>query len=187
MECERRVTGEDFERFRGYLSFLVETRIRRGAHRFEADDVVQETLAKAYEHREQLKGRTDDRIACWLRTILANTLKNMIRDEGRQGRDPRLEHRLDDFFGDSSRCLSQVAISAGLSPSSAAARKERGHFVADALLRLPAPQREVLVLQHWHDLKIAEIAAEIGRTPAAVASLLRRGLGKLRAELKAFE
>jgi DNA-directed RNA polymerase specialized sigma24 family protein len=40
--------------------------------------------------------------------------------------------------------------------------------------------REALVLKHCQDWSLAEIGRHLGRSPAAVASLLRRGLRQLR-------
>jgi DNA-directed RNA polymerase specialized sigma24 family protein len=37
-----------------------------------------------------------------------------------------------------------------------------------------------VVLYYWHGAAVAEIAQELGRTPAAVAGLLKRGLKQLR-------
>jgi RNA polymerase sigma-70 factor (ECF subfamily) len=45
---------------------------------------------------------------------------------------------------------------------------------------LPDAQREALVLQHWHGLKLAEIGERLERSPEAVAGLLKRGLKRLR-------
>ena len=46
-------------------------------------------------------------------------------------------------------------------------------------LELPEAQREVIVLHHLQGLKLAEVAAEIGRSESAVAGLLFRGLKNL--------
>ena len=48
---------------------------------------------------------------------------------------------------------------------------------------LPADQREVVLLKHCQGLSLADIASHLGRTPAAVAGLLRRGLQQLRETL----
>jgi RNA polymerase sigma-70 factor (ECF subfamily) len=48
---------------------------------------------------------------------------------------------------------------------------------------LPEAQREALVLHYWQGLTLAETAARLGRTPAAVAGLLQRGLKALRGAL----
>jgi DNA-directed RNA polymerase specialized sigma24 family protein len=40
------------------------------------------------------------------------------------------------------------------------------------------------VLQHWHGFSLAEIGQHMGRSPAAVAGLIKRGLRQLRGLLK---
>jgi DNA-directed RNA polymerase specialized sigma24 family protein len=40
------------------------------------------------------------------------------------------------------------------------------------------------VLQHWQGWSLADIAEHMGRTPAAVAGLLKRGLSQLRIEMQ---
>ena len=54
----------------------------------------------------------------------------------------------------------------------------------EALANLPAAQREALVLQHWHGWSLAQIAEHLGRSHAAVAGLLKRGLQQLRLQLQ---
>ena len=56
--------------------------------------------------------------------------------------------------------------------------------LGNALAQLPEAQRQALVLQHWHGWSLAEIAAELGRSPAAVAGLIKRGLQRLRQDLE---
>jgi DNA-directed RNA polymerase specialized sigma24 family protein len=41
-------------------------------------------------------------------------------------------------------------------------------------------EAEKLVLQNWNNSSLAEIAEHMGRTPASVAGLLKRGLKRLR-------
>ena len=59
--------------------------------------------------------------------------------------------------------------------------------LAEALGELPEAQREALVLQHWHGWSLAQIGQHLGRSPAAVAGLLHRGLRQLRQELHSGE
>jgi RNA polymerase sigma factor (sigma-70 family) len=61
--------------------------------------------------------------------------------------------------------------------------QERAVRLAEALGRLPEAQREAIVLQTWHQCTLAEIAERMGRTRAAVAGLLKRGLSQLRVEM----
>jgi RNA polymerase sigma-70 factor (ECF subfamily) len=59
-------------------------------------------------------------------------------------------------------------------------RKEQAVQVANALNQLPEAQREALILQHWNGQSLAEIGEQMGRSPAAVAGLIKRGLKRLR-------
>lgn len=54
----------------------------------------------------------------------------------------------------------------------------------EALARLPAAQREVIVLKLWHGHTFEEIAALVELSPNTVAARYRYGLLKLRAALK---
>ena len=70
------------------------------------------------------------------------------------------------------------------SPSQQARRHEQAVHLADALAKLPEAQREALVLQNWHGWSLAEIGEHMDRSPAAVAGLIKRGLGQLRGLLE---
>ena len=53
-----------------------------------------------------------------------------------------------------------------------------------ALQRLPAEQREVLVLKIWNELTFEQIAETLGIPPNTAASRYRYALAALRKELK---
>ena len=56
--------------------------------------------------------------------------------------------------------------------------------LAAALAVLPEAQRQAVEMRHLHGRPLADIAREMGRTPAAVAGLLHRGLAQLRSLLE---
>jgi RNA polymerase sigma-70 factor (ECF subfamily) len=56
--------------------------------------------------------------------------------------------------------------------------------VAHALASLPEAQREALEFQHWHGWTLAEIGAHMGKSRAAVAGLIKRGVEQLRKKMK---
>ncbi len=60
------------------------------------------------------------------------------------------------------------------------AGKEDGVRLAIALARLPETQREAVTLKHFEERPLMEVANLMDRSPASVASLLRRGLARLR-------
>ncbi|MFO0951172.1 MAG: sigma-70 family RNA polymerase sigma factor [Isosphaeraceae bacterium] len=73
------------------------------------------------------------------------------------------------------------------SPSQKAERNEAIVRLADALIRLPEDNRRALVMRHCQGASLAEISAALGRTPQAVAGLLKRGLARLRDEMPGDE
>jgi RNA polymerase sigma-70 factor, ECF subfamily len=60
---------------------------------------------------------------------------------------------------------------------------ERSQCLRDALLRLPAEQREVLVLRHLAGLTPVEIAKRLGKSEGSVHGLHHRGRGALKEAL----
>ena len=62
-------------------------------------------------------------------------------------------------------------------------RNEAVLRLAEALACLPEANRQALVLRHLQGLSLARISAELSRTPAAVAGLIKRGLIELRSVL----
>ncbi len=70
-------------------------------------------------------------------------------------------------------------------PSQRAEKNEQALRLAQALEQLPDAQREALVLQHWQDWSLAQIGEHLGRSPEAVAGLIKRGLKQSWAKIPA--
>jgi hypothetical protein len=68
-------------------------------------------------------------------------------------------------------------------PSQHVEREERAVLLADGLAALPETQRDALILQYWHGWSLAAIGQHLGRSPAAVAGLLKRDMRNLRDRL----
>lgn len=73
------------------------------------------------------------------------------------------------------------------SPSHKAMRAERALRLAAVIEQLPDAQRVAVEQHYFAGSSLAEIAAHVGRSPAAVAGLLRRGLESLRNQLSTDE
>src|SRR5437867_2261307 len=65
-------------------------------------------------------------------------------------------------------------------PGGAAERNEQLLRLADALAGLPEPQRRAVLLRYYEGRSLPEIGRRLRRSRAGVASLLRRGLARLR-------
>lgn len=173
--------GVMLERYRDYLRLLARLQLpARLQGKLDASDIVQLTLLKAYQKLDQLRGQTAAEEAAWLRQILAHTLANAIRDFGRECRDATLERSLEASLDHSSARLEAWLAAEQSSPSEQAQRNEQTLQLAQALATLPDLQREALLLRHCQGWSVSEIGTHLGRSRAAVASLLRRGLQQLR-------
>src|SRR5262249_10200226 len=111
---------------------------------------------------------------------LANTVRHFL---GTRQRDVRLERDLANELDQSSRVLEKALMAPQSTPSQRAVRREQAVLLADALERLPADYREVIVLRHLQELSFAEVAARMDRSEDAVKKLWTRALTKLRGSL----
>jgi RNA polymerase sigma-70 factor (ECF subfamily) len=177
--------GQLLELYRDYLTLLARLQIHRRLQRkVDAADLVQETFLQAHGHFAGFRGTTEAELVSWLRQILAATLANLVRHYcGTQCRDVRLERDLAAELDESSRALDRGLMAKYSSPSQRAARREQAVLLANALARLPADYREVIILRHLEGLKFAEVARRMGRTVDSVKKLWPPALAELRSAL----
>jgi RNA polymerase sigma-70 factor (ECF subfamily) len=177
--------GQVLELYRDYLMLLARLQLsRRLQSKVDASDLVQETFLRAHEHFSGFRGTTEGELMAWLRQILATTLANQMRHYcGTQRRDVRLERNLAAELENSSRVLDRALVAKQSSPSERAARREQAVLLANALARLPAHYREVIVLRHLEGLKFAEVAQRMGRTVDIVKKMWTPALAELRTAL----
>jgi RNA polymerase sigma-70 factor (ECF subfamily) len=188
MDPQGRTSAESLERFRAYLRLLARLHLDpRLRGKLDASDVVQQTLLQACQALDGFRGGTEAELAAWLRRILARNLAHAARDLGRDKRDVARERSLEQVLGQSSNRLGMWLAADQSSPSESAQRKEQAVLLADALESLPEAQREALVLHYWQDWTLPDIGRHLGRTPAAVAGLVQRGLRQLRILLRERE
>jgi RNA polymerase sigma-70 factor (ECF subfamily) len=171
---------QTLERFRSYLYLLARTHLEPGGHhKIEASDLVQQTLLDAHRNRSQFRGDCNAQLAAWLKKILACNLADALRHHGRAKRDVSRKRSLEDAINDSFGHADSWLAATQSTPSERLAKKEQLVQLADAITQLPAAQQDAIVLHHLQGLSLAEVAAHIGRSEAAVAGLLYRGLKQL--------
>src|SRR6185312_8414784 len=72
-----------FEEYRDYLLFLANLQMDASLRGIiDPSDVVQQTLLRAHQSREQFRGTSDGERAAWVRRILANTMIDALRKFG---------------------------------------------------------------------------------------------------------
>jgi RNA polymerase sigma-70 factor (ECF subfamily) len=174
--------GRLLESYRAYLSVLARVQIgRRLQGKADASDVVQEAFLGAARDFPQFRGTCEGEFRAWLRQILASLLANLVRHyQGTQRRDIRLERQLSVELDQSSVALDRGLVAPISSPSQQAVRREQGVVLADALARLPAEWRDLLILRHLEGLTFPEVAQRLGKTIDVVKKLWPRALAGLR-------
>jgi RNA polymerase sigma-70 factor, ECF subfamily len=182
------LNGTDLESHRDYLRILARLQLGPALRgKLDPSDLVQQTLLKAHQALDQFRGRSPAELTAWLRRIFARALANAVRDHGRGRRDVGLECSLERSVEESSARLDAWLAAEQSSPSQRAERNEQSMLLVKALAELPEAQREALLLKHCQGWSLAEIGRHLDRSPAAVASLLQRGLRQLRQHLRAGE
>jgi RNA polymerase sigma-70 factor (ECF subfamily) len=185
VEVRRMKSGDasrqrSLEEFRSYLLLLARMQLDPGPrNRIDPSDIVQQTLLEAHAKADQFHG-DDSALAAWLRQALVNNLRDAWRSLHRDRRDVRREQALEQAVDRSSARLQGMLAAHQSSPSQRAVRNEDLLRLADALGQMPRAQREAIVLHHLQDCSLSETARSLGRTDAAVAGLLHRGLKRLR-------
>ena len=166
-------------RFREPLKLLAANRLdRRMASRVDPSDVAQEVLAEADRRLEgYLRGRPL-RFYPWLVQFARDVLIEARRKHvGAANRSVLREDLPASGSG-----LAPVASDTG--PIDRAIRRERRATVRSALDRLPAEDRNVLLLRHVEGLSVEESAEALSLSEEAVKSRHRRALERLRGLLE---
>ena len=181
---DREALGRLLEAQRAALHRLAERQLdERIAVRVDASDIIQQTFLEAHRSFQQFAGQDARQLAAWLERILDHKIAGAIRDHALlQKRNVGRDQSLDDSHGGAGPLKQE--LDAGLSsPSQKAMRTEEAQRLAQALTALPDDQREAVRLRHLEGWALADIARHLGRTPAATAGLIKRGMQALRRRL----
>lgn len=141
-----------------------------------AQELVQDLFLRTVKYRETYKRYAA--MAPWLFSILRNLCIDTLRRE-RLRKTDSLDRSLSD---DGPTLLDQVASSQATSDI----QLENHHFskaLQDALMALPAEQREVFLLRELEDLRFRDIAGILNIPEGTVKSRMRYALEGLRAHL----
>lgn len=170
---ERVVRGER-EAFGGLVERHYDRCVRLAAHllgnREDAEDAVQESFLRAYRHLARYQER--ERFGAWLARIVVNQCRTQLArrrtEEARAG------------AGAADRADASSAASDDAHPAERAFLRDE---IRRALARLPADQREAVVLKLAEDFTYEEMAAITGAGVSALKMRVQRGCARLRALL----
>lgn len=149
----------------------------------EAEDGVQEVFVKVQRRISTFRG--DAALSTWLYQVAVNTLRDHRRKLMRLKRPlPFSTPRGADESGEppEQRLVSPIGT-----PQEDAARAERGRIVREALDRLPARFRDVLVLRELEGWSYRDIARVLGLAQGTVESRIFRARARLAADLRRQE
>jgi len=163
------VSGETFEALLApnlpAVRKLVHTRLRMADH---ADDILQQTLLRAYARRDQL--RAPAKFKSWLWSIALNEIRMFFRRD-------RGTISLEEFPNiDSHDC--------GPSPLARYEQIERSNWLESAMARLSERDREAIRLRDLDELSLSETAEALDRSEAAAKSTHFRARQRLASALR---
>src|SRR5664279_13504 len=136
----------------------------------DGEDVVQETLARAYYELSELKELP--RLRPWLFRIAHNRAIDHWRHEAYRASEP-----LDTAI--------EVADDAALAPDNVMARHQAVHAAISCFLELAPAQRGCVILKDVLDHSVDEIVGELSLSEQAVKAALHRGRVALRRGVEA--
>jgi RNA polymerase sigma-70 factor (ECF subfamily) len=156
---------------------------RRLSARIDPSDVLQEVYIDAVQRVSGYLDKPSMPVSFWLRLLTGRRLLELHRQHlGAQMRDASLEISLE--YGHwplaNPDCLAAYLTGSLTSPSQAAMRAEKEARLVNALTRMDAIDREVLVLRHFDELTNDEVAELFGIRKAAASHRYVRALERLR-------
>ena len=163
-----------------YQNRLVGILFHMVGNKEEAEDLCQEVFLRIYRARKGYRPKA--KFSTWLFTIANNLALNHLR---RKGRNQSLS--LGGVSG--SQPVSPVAKhleGREGTPSAQMRQTELSDLVRDALGTLNEDQKMAVLLNKFEEMSYAEIGDVMGRSPAAIKSLLARARNQLREQLEPY-
>jgi len=146
-----------------------------------AQDAVQDAMLSAARNLQRFRG--DSQLSTWLGRIVVNAAlsrRRSLRRRPEESLDAIVER---DAAGERRRETRAALVSGGPTQEHTLLRREVGSILRAAIDRLPTDYRTVVIMRHYEDHHIAEIAARLQITANAVKLRLLRAHRALRSQL----
>jgi len=175
-EGDARAFGELVRRYEGKI-FRLAQHITQ--NREDAEDVLQETFLKAYEHLDQFQGNS--KFYTWIVRIAVNQALMKLR---RRKTDKSVP--LDEGIDTGEDTIVREIAAWDENPEQRFSREELGDILDSAIQSLEPPYRSVFVLRDIEDLSTEETAEALNLSVPAVKSRLLRARLQLREKLTRY-
>ena len=175
-EGDTRAFSELVRRYEGKIFRLAQHVTQ---NREDAEDVLQETFMKSYEHLDQFKG--DSKFYTWIVRIAVNQALMKLR---RRKTDKSVS--LDEQIDTGEDTVVREIAAWGEDPEERFSREELGEILDTAIQSLEPPYRSVFVLRDIEEMSTEETAEALGLSVPAVKSRLLRARLQLREKLTRF-
>jgi RNA polymerase sigma-70 factor (ECF subfamily) len=175
-EGDTRAFAELVRRYEGKI-FRLAQHITQ--NREDAEDVLQETFMKSYEHLDQFKG--DSKFYTWIVRIAVNQALMKLR---RRKTDKSVS--LDEQIDTGEDTIVREIAAWDEDPEQQYSREELGSILDRAIQSLEPPYRSVFVLRDIDELSTEETAEALGLSVPAVKSRLLRARLQLREKLTRY-
>lgn len=150
----------------------------------EAEDLTQEVFLRIYRARKGYRPRA--KFSTWLFTIANNLALNHLRGKGRNPTLAAGGTGTDGAASQELRPVEERVEGREGTPSAQLRQVELSDVVREALDVLGEDQKMAVLLNKFEDMSYAEIAEVMGRSEAAVKSLLARARNHLREQLEPY-
>jgi RNA polymerase sigma-70 factor (ECF subfamily) len=145
----------------------------------DAEDVLQETYLRAFQHLEDFRG--DAAISTWLTRIALNEALGRLR---RRRATVELSAVANVSTRDDTHVVPFPTTSIEIDPEMTLARKQMVGLLETAIDNLPDPFRVVFVLRSIHEMSVQETARQLGVPEGTVKTRLHRARLLLRQSLE---
>ncbi len=175
-EGDARAFSELVRRYEGKIFRLAQHVTQ---NREDAEDVLQETFMKAYEHLDQFQGNS--KFYTWIVRIAVNQALMKLR---RRKTDKSVS--LDETIDTGEDTVVREIAAWEEDPEARFSREELGQILDAAIQSLDPPYRSVFVLRDIDELSTEETADALGLSVPAVKSRLLRARLQLREKLTRY-
>jgi RNA polymerase sigma-70 factor (ECF subfamily) len=184
MAVKRVIPGEQRLKFEQaalpHLDAVYTAALRLARNPDDAEDLLQETILRAYRFFHQFTEGTNCR--AWLLTILYNNFRNAYRRGAREQVAASNEE-----FDREIETNSLRSDQARFNPEELIGNRMIGHRIEAALETIPADFREALLLVDVQELNYQEVAEVLGVPLGTIKSRVSRARALLREALHGFE